>query len=494
MLIKTSKDEIESYLVDAANIKGNCNALYIPGNEEEIIEVIKSANLEKTKITISGGGTGLTGGRVPSEGILVSTEKLNKIIELNKEAGFVIVEPGVYLRELNEKVESQGLFYPPDPTERDCFLGGTIATNASGARTFKYGPTRNFVEEIRIILADGEILNLKRSECFANGNILELKTESGKLLKVELPKINIPKTTKHAAGYYIKENMDAIDLFIGSEGTLGVVTKIKLKLIKKPANALSAVVFFDSENSALNFIAEARELSFSNGDNESGINATCLEYFDSHSLQFMKEDLPNIPDKSKAAVWLEQTYNSDIEEKLLELWFGLILKHDGDEDNIWFASDKSELEKFKQFRHSISVKVNEYISGKNISKVGTDTSVPHEKFKEYLDFMKREVESKNLKYVIYGHAGDSHIHLNMLPNNDEEFKTAKLVYKILCKKAVGLGGTISAEHGIGKLKKEYFIDMFGEKQIMEMAKIKKVFDPNLILNFGNLFNKEHFSL
>ena len=168
MIIKTEQDEIQNYLVDASNTKGFCEAVYIPENVSETGGIIKKANEKKHSITISGNGTGLTGARVPKGGIVISTEKLNKIIEINLEEKFALVEPGVLLSELQDAVNSKGLLYPPDPTERNCFIGGTVATNASGARTFKYGPTRNYVEELEIILPDGDFLFLKKGNNFAD--------------------------------------------------------------------------------------------------------------------------------------------------------------------------------------------------------------------------------------------------------------------------------------------------------------------------------------
>ena len=159
-----------------------------------------------------------------------------------------------------KKIKNQNRLYPPDPTEDNCFIGGTVATNASGAKTFKYGPTRNYIDELEIVLADGEVLVLKRGQNIANNYNLKLKTESGKEILLDLPDFEMPDT-KNASGYFCKKNMDAIDLFIGSEGTLGVISKIKVTLLPAPEKLLSCVVFFDSENDALGFLKKARELS-----------------------------------------------------------------------------------------------------------------------------------------------------------------------------------------------------------------------------------------
>jgi D-lactate dehydrogenase (cytochrome) len=158
MIIKTEQDEIQNYLVDASNTRGFCDTVYIPESADEISAILIDANNKMQPVTISGNGTGLTGARVPQGGIVISTEKLNKIIEINTEEMYVIVEPGVILSDLRDTLLSKGVLYPPDPTEWNCFVGGTVATNASGAKTFKYGPTRNYVKEkeerilLRIIL------------------------------------------------------------------------------------------------------------------------------------------------------------------------------------------------------------------------------------------------------------------------------------------------------------------------------------------------------
>ena len=320
MIVKTQQDEIQNYLIDASNTKGFCEAVYIPQNVSEMVEVIKEANKKKHSVTISGNGTGLTGARVPTGGIVISTEKLNKIIEINLEENFALVEPGVLLSDLQDAIQSKGLLYPPDPTERNCFIGGTVATNASGARTFKYGPTRNYVEELEIILPDGDFLFLKRGENFADDLSLTLKTSSWKDIMLTLPDYKMPNT-KNASGYFCKHNMNAIDLFIGSEGTLGVITKIKLKLLPLPISELSCILFFENENDALNFLIRARDESYKNRRNKiiNSIDASALEYFDENSLKFLINDYPNIPENAKAAVWFEQQC-SDNEDDLLELW------------------------------------------------------------------------------------------------------------------------------------------------------------------------------
>jgi D-lactate dehydrogenase (cytochrome) len=489
MIIKTEQDEIQNYLVDASNTKGFCDAVYIPESVDEISAILIDVNNKKQLVTVAGNGTGLTGARVPQGGIVISTEKLNKIIEINTEEMYVLVEPGVILAELRDALLSNDLLYPPDPTEWNCFVGGTVATNASGAKTFKYGPTRNYVKELEIVLADGDYLQLKRGENFAKDYYLQLKTSAGRELNIVLPEYEMPNT-KNASGYYCKRNMDAIDLFIGSEGTLGIITKLKLNLLPIPTNEISCVLFFESEMNGLDFLTKARNESYRSreANDKDGMNATALEYFDENSLKFLIKDFPNIPVNSKAAVWFEQQCN-DNDDQLLEQWINLFAEYQGKEEDAWFAMTEKDKEQIVIFRHTISTSVNEYITYNNFRKLGTDVAVPDESFIDFYYQMKDEVEEAKLDYVIYGHLGNSHFHLNLLPKTEEEFLTGQEIYSNICHQAIKIGGTFSAEHGVGKNKTDYLVEMYGEDNVDKMRDVKKSLDPNYILCVGNIFVK-----
>jgi len=236
-------------------------------------------------------------------------------------------------------------------------------------------------------------------------------------------------------------------------------------------------------------IFEARRLSreFKAANNSTSISAMGLEFFDADSLAFLRDEFPAIPQNTGAAVWFEQDYSPESEEKLLEDWMILIENNNGDMEKSWFATDESDRFKFINFRHAVSGKVNEFISRNNMRKVGTDLAVPDDKFEEFYFAAKKTAAESGIRNIAYGHFGDSHLHLNMLPANEAEFKQAKIIYKELCLSAIKLGGTISAEHGVGKIKREYLLDMFGNERIRKMASIKKQLDRNLILNYGNIF-------
>ncbi len=491
MIIKKDKSEIESFFIDAANYKGDCSAVFFPECEADIIKIVKEANSKKEKITIAGNGTGLTGARVPEGGIVISMSKMNKVIEINSQDNYAIVQPAVVLRNFQEVVLKNRMLYPPDPTEQDCFIGATIATNSSGAKSFKYGATRNYVLELQIVLPTGDVVKLKRGENFAVEKKLKLTTQNGFVINIDLPNYNIPNV-KHTAGYYTKPNMDAIDLFIGSEGTLGIITEAKLKLLEETENLISGILFFVDESKSLDFVDDARTESIKHRTTKDKIeiNARGLEFFDYYSLQFLKDDYQQINNNYQAAIWFEQETTCGTEDELLEKWMHLMEKHSADIENSWFAVDNNELEKFKRFRHAISSKVSEFIAQKGLRKVGTDTAVPINSFRKYYKEMKTCVTEAGLNYICYGHIGDCHLHLNMLPQNENELIIAKNLYKTLCNSAVKYGGTISAEHGIGKMKRDYLVDMYGEKNIREMAKIKKALDPNMVLGIGNIFDEK----
>src|SRR2546423_5033010 len=270
MLTKTQPDEIQGYLSDASFVRrGRADRVVFPESADDVAQILAEATRNQTPVTVSGAGTGTVAGRVPFGGIVLATDKLNrigKIIRKDKE-GLVTAEAGVRLNDLQRAVESEGLLYPPDPTEGSCFIGGNVATNASGARTFKYGPTRNYVAALKIVLATGEVVSLHRGNLHADDqNQIALPLSSGRTISAQLPSYQMPRVRKHAAGYYIAPRMDFIDLFIGSEGTLGVIVEAELKLIDKPEGLLSGVVFFTDESNLLEFIRDARERSLANRD------------------------------------------------------------------------------------------------------------------------------------------------------------------------------------------------------------------------------------
>lgn len=488
MIVKTDREIIQSYLIDASNYKSSgCDAVYVPESYEELSDLLIEANHKKIPVTISGAGTGLVGGRVPQGGIIISLEKFDQILSFDKKNKKVRVQASVTLAKLQEYLNEFNLFYPPDPTERNCSIGGTAATNASGARTLKYGPTRNWITSLKFVFANGEILNLSRGQIIAKKLKFEFSINS-KDYKIYLPILKMPDV-KNAAGYYIKPDMDLIDLFIGSEGTLGVILELELNLLEKPKDVISMVIFFETFESAYKFVCEAR--SKNKSEKYLHIDPRSLEFFDDKSLEFLSDKFPNVRNK-KFAIWFEQETNSMNSEKILEELSNLIVECDGDLNNIWYAANEKDINEIKEFRHSISLLVNEYIARNDLRKVGTDIAVPSKYFEEFYKYCRSTCEDNNLKFVGYGHIGNDHLHFNMLPKDKVQNELAMKLYREFCEKAVKLGGTVSAEHGIGKLKREYFALMYPEEILQQMFEIKRTLDPNLILNYGNIFPERFY--
>ena len=523
MLVKTSPDEIGSYLSDASHMRdGRADEVVFPEHEEEVAEVLRDATNRNIGVTISGAGTGTVGGRVPWGGIVLATDKLNQVKSVvHKDAGGrVVAEAGVRLADLQRFVDSEGLFYPPDPTERSCFLGGTIATNASGARTFKYGPTRKYVQRLKLAFASGDVVELRRGELHADvKGHFKLRLSSGKSVEAKLPSYRMPATRKHAAGYFVAPQMDLIDLFIGSEGTLAVVLEAELELLPKPQGLLSGIVFFESKENLLAFVREARELSLAtrrsaatregrlgsliekalgisdrspvseehSAPKRMVIDARALEYFDVESLKFLKQKYPIVPDQAVGAIFFEQETTAGSEDALMNGWMELLEKHGALLNDSWFATDERDQSRLREFRHALPVLMNEWFARHNQKKVSTDMSVPDRAFPEMLAFYEETLKGSGLRYTIFGHIGDNHVHVNILPRDDDEGAKARAIYVEFLKRAAALGGTISAEHGIGKLKREYLSLFYTKEQIREMAALKRAFDPAGVLGRGNIF-------
>ncbi len=527
MLIKSNPDEIQSFLSDASHmLEGHAERVVFPESAEEVAEILQTATHDKTPVTVSGAGTGTVGGRIPFAGIVLATDKLNQIKSIVHEdqGGRAVAEAGVRLSDFQRFVESGNLFYPPDPTERSCFLGGTVATNASGARTFKYGATRRYIQRLKIALATGDVIDLRRAELRADaGGRIEISLPSGQSIEAQLPTYRMPQTRKHASGYYVAPEMDVLDLFIGSEGTLGVITEIEVALLPKPQGLLSGIVFFRSEANLLAFVRSARSLSLAHRqsvearagrlgifiekaleitnremvrqrepDDESSrlIDARALEYFDDGSLNFLRQKYETIPTEAVSAIFFEQETTPATEDPLMTEWLSLLEQHDALIDSSWFATSEQDQTKLREFRHALPVLMNEWFARHRQRKVSTDMSVPDEAFAGMLDFYQSTLQASGLKYTIFGHIGDNHVHVNILPRDDNEGARAREIYLQFLKRAASVGGTLSAEHGIGKLKRDYLRLFYSDESLRQMASLKRAFDPAGILGRGNIFDEK----
>ncbi|HYN84809.1 MAG TPA: FAD-binding oxidoreductase [Pyrinomonadaceae bacterium] len=512
MLVKSNQDEIQSYLSDASNLAGGrAERVMVPESAEEVAEALSSCAREGLPVTVAGAGTGLVGGRVPFGGVVVSTHRLNQIKEIVKDGagGRAAVEAGVVLADFQRACAARKLLYPPDPTEWSCFVGATVATNSSGARTFKYGPTRRYVRRLKIALTTGDLVDLRRGDVKADGEgVLRLPLAGGRAIEARLPSYRMPRTRKHAAGYFAAPGADAVDLFVGSEGTLGVVCEAEVALLPQPEGVLAGIVFFKTEEELLAFVAEARAVSFASrreaqdgrraaGDDDSfvspsdALDARALEYFDAESLNFLRERYPLVPFGAAGAVFFEQEISADTEDELLAAWTALLEKHGALVDDSWFGTNEHDRAEMREFRHQLPVMVNEWLARHRQRKVSTDIAVPDEAFPAMLGFYKESLRASRLQFVIFGHIGDGHVHVNVMPRDDVERVVAQDLYSRFVARAVDLGGTVSAEHGVGKLKRDYLRQLYGEPHLREMAALKRAFDPALILGRGNVFGEEY---
>jgi len=505
---------INNYITDESRvIEGYAEEVVFPRNEKQISEILKEANSRRICVTISGGGTGITGSRVPLGGIVLSTDKMTQLdrkylpssgelieyidsgrkysifIGKDEEGFYAITPPGIPIGSFKRIVEGKGLCYPPDPTETTAFLGGTVATNASGSRTFYYGPTRDYVRRLRVVLPNGDVLDIRRGRVFARENKFIIVLTDGRRIEVELPSYKMPNVEKNAAGYYINPNMDLIDLFIGSEGTLGVISEIEIKLIKKPKDILPVFAHFSCEEDAVSFAKKLREVA-----RKGELPVLSIEFFDKYSVDFMRKKYPppTIPSESNGIIFFEEETGSEEESVIIERTIDLVEKYNAIKSMIM------DLERAKEIRHALPEEVNKFVRSHGTHKVATDICTPEETFDEMMRYYHEVGDEVEIPYVIFGHIGNFHLHFNFLPRNREELKIAVSACTKLLEKAVKLGGTISGEHGVGKKyylkdgeRRPYIELMYGERGLIEMAKLKHAFDPNHILNVGNIIPEEY---
>jgi len=431
---------------DASGFKGEADRLISPASEAGLLEVIGAASQGAVPLTIAGSRTGLTGGSVPQGGWMISMEKFQR---LDVSTGRAIVGPGVSLEALQAAASRTGQFYAPDPTERTASVGGNIATNASGSRSFRYGSTRRHILRLRVALMDGRVLEVRR----------------GCKVDFAVALIQLPNTTKNTAGYPLSPGMDWIDLFAGIEGTLGIVTEAELQLLPKPADVLAGVVFFVNDDAALDAVEAWRSIE----------GLRMIEYFDCNSLAILRQRFSETPSNAGAALLIEQE-NGDI-----EFWA------DHAPEDSWFAASDQDRERFRRFRHALPEIVNDTVRRRGFLKLNSDYAVPLPRGREMLEYYHTRLRERALDYVIFGHIGDAHVHVNILPNSEADFKAGQELMVEFARRAVSLGGTVSAEHGLGKRKTHLLEIQYTPDQIQAMKDVKRRLDPQWLLNRGNLF-------
>jgi D-lactate dehydrogenase (cytochrome) len=503
--------EYPDYLRDESRRTGKAGSISFPKTGEELRNHLKVAYQGKMPVTVQGARTGIAGGAVPEGGHILNLSRMNRILRIRHDdaqnAYFVTVQPGVLLSELRLAISRNDFggplppasgppisdyFFPPDPTETSASVGGMTACNASGARTLFYGPTRKYVEMVQIVLIDGSLLDLKRGQQKCSGRSFSVTTNSGRVIAGNVPSYEMPDV-KNAAGYFAEDNMDMIDLFIGSEGTLGVLSEIEIRLIPAPKVFWGVMNFFPSEESTVHFVEEIRAKE---------ARPVAIEFFDKGALNLLREQkktnpafagVPDMPPQWHTAVYVE--YHGEDEEAVENAVMAMsemMVAAGGDGDATWLASDERELERLKNFRHAVPEAVNLRVDEKRkkepeLTKMGTDLAVPDTALRKVMALYHQGLDGSGLEFVMFGHIGNNHLHVNIIPNTLEEYRRGKDLYLKWAHAVVEMGGTVSAEHGVGKLKAALLREMYGDRGIEEMRTTKRLFDPVNLLAPGNLF-------
>jgi D-lactate dehydrogenase (cytochrome) len=372
-----------------------------------------------------------------------------------------------------------------------------VSTNASGAKSYRYGSMRQHVVGLQLLLANGKSLSLRRGEQFAQDRQFVLRLDDGSQIAGQLPAYQMPQV-KNASGYYVHENMDLIDLFIGSEGTLGIVTEVTLALAPLPGFTWGMMAFFTSEQNALAYVHALRALPQAE-------QPIAIEFFDQACLALIRseqeqlhahQNIPALSPTSQSAIYTEFTAETLTQrDEGVNRLGDLLSTTGGDEDATWLALSRQDLEKLIAFRHAIPESINRIIAERkrqhpNLTKLGSDMAVPDDKLDWVMKLYEDTLTQAGLEALKFGHIGDNHLHVNILPRNEAEYTQGKQLFELWAREIVAAGGTVSAEHGIGKLKHALLAELYGAQALNEMRALKRCFDPQGLLNPGNMFPLE----
>ncbi len=441
--LSTAADVISLNSQDALKQVFCADAVVFPRTAEEIATIMRLANEQRFYVTVRGGGVGYTGGAVPVKGGLVlATARMNQILEINQPDLVAVVEPAVTNYELQQAVEAQGLFYPPDPSSwRESFIGGNIALNAGGPRCVKYGNTQQFVLGLDFVSPTGDIIK-------AGGRV-----------------------PKNATGFHLES------LLIGSEGMLGIVTRCILRLLPKPEARRTALAIFATAQEACNCVADFTT---------SGILPVALELLDRTSINAIEDYEPSgLPRAAGALLIIEVDGLKETVAREAEIVREMCRKHGA----LQFqeASNDAEADALWEVRRKMSPAV----ARTGVIKLNHDAVVPRSRIPAMLAFVEELSARSGFLIPTFGHAGDGNLHINVMLRDKEETtrKRGAATVREIFQKAVELGGTISGEHGVGYAKAP-FLDLALDRPTLELMKtLKRALDPNGILNPGKLFEE-----
>ncbi|MBQ7718543.1 MAG: FAD-binding protein [Clostridia bacterium] len=427
-LIRKLVSADEEYLRDESKKIGHAESISFPETHEQVSQIMAQLYETGTPVTVQGSRTGLAAAAVPFGGHVLNMSRMDKVLGMREEDGhfYITVQPGVILQKLNKAIAARSFdtgnwdeasqkayksfckasvqMFTPDPTESTATIGGMVACNASGARSYYYGATRKHIQAVRGVLANGQGISLHRGQIKANGTNLTLPTEQGGTVSVTLPSYKMPNC-KNASGYYCCANMDALDLLIGSDGTLVVFTEIELSLLPVPALTWGATAFFAQESQAVSYTKLAKQI-------KQGI--VSIEYFDPCALDILRRQkaentafagLPFLPDTYGCAVYTELHCDTEEQEyELLESLSGFCVKAGGDPDMTWVACSDSDRDMLYFFRHAVPESVNMQVERTKhtypeVTKVGGDMAVPDEYFEELLELYDTTLKEEGLQLL-----------------------------------------------------------------------------------------------
>lgn len=450
--ISSEKSVRAAYQTDASGLHLLPDLVARPESIDEVRELVRKAASERTPITCAGAQTSTTGASITDKGILLSLRSIDRISAPDEKARTITVEPGALVGEIKRAAAAAGLLFAPDPTsEEESTIGGAIACNASGARTFKYGATRRHVRALKVVMASGELMEFRRSD-------LE----------------------KNTVGYAFAH--DPIDWFIGSEGTLGIIVEAELSLLPLPEHVVGLAILFRTEQEALNFVIATRE--------SLALSARCIEYFDERAVEIARSSAPGgiIPADAAAMVYVEEEISDDL-DSALGRWMELIETIAVDFEPLVFDGE-GRLREARRIRHSIPATMNERGGRYRDSggrKVSTDWAVPYRKLPEAIRDARSVIKQLGIdEPVMYGHAGNGHPHQNFIARDAKELATIEGAVEQTLKRVLALGGTVAAEHGIGKIKRKWLPLQMNALQISMMTAVKSNLDPFGILAPGNI--------
>ncbi len=447
MRLEQDADVRASVASDASGLVLTPESVGRPATAEEVVEILRGCSANKTPVTTAGAQTSTTAASITDKGVLLSMRAMSGVLDIDLKARTASVQPGVLLGELKKLVAQDGLTFAPDPTsEEECTVGGAIACNASGARTYKYGATRKHIRALKVVLASGELIELRRSD-------LE----------------------KNTVGYGFAQ--DPIDWFIGSEGTLGIIVEAELSLIPIAEQVTGLAIPFASEQAALAFVVQAREAE--------DIAPRCLEFFGELALEIARGgDEAGWAPSARAMVYAED------EGAGLETWLAHAERAEALVDDIRVFGSDAELRHARRIRHRVPSVMNERGAlrrAKGGRKVSTDWAVPYRKLGDAIAMANAIADANGVeRAVLYGHAGNGHPHQNFIAENAESITQIEKVVEETLQNVLAMGGTIAAEHGIGKLKRKWLPLQMTELQIGMMRTMKHELDPHGILAPGNI--------